>query len=408
MHRLVIGRFRGWVLLALVAALAAAAVPAVADPRKRLEEIERKQQSLDRKIDDALARKGRLLDRITVVDSERSKAEREVRSLDDRIAELNGDIVDVQIRLDRIQQQLAVLTADLEAILSRLVRRTNVFTDRAVATYKAGPAAYMDALLSSESVSDLVERYAYYESALDADATLLEEIKVLRAETEQQRDLVEAKEEQIAAAKRKLEDDRAEVAAMRARKADALASLRRALGAKRELLAQVESKRRSYVEAQRQLENDASRIESILAARASSSSPAPAVSNGGGRFAWPAAGPVTSGYGWRTHPIFGDRRFHSGIDIGAGYGATVVSGANGVVAFVGVMSGYGNVVVVDHGGGLATTYNHLSSFSVSSGQSVGRGTPVGAVGCSGYCTGPHLHFEVRVSGSPVDPMPYLR
>jgi murein DD-endopeptidase MepM/ murein hydrolase activator NlpD len=99
---------------------------------------------------------------------------------------------------------------------------------------------------------------------------------------------------------------------------------------------------------------------------------------------------------------------HTGVDIGAPYGATVVAASTGVVAYVGSMSGYGNVVVVDHGGGVATTYNHLSGFAVSSGQRVSRGQAVASVGCTGYCTGPHLHFEVRVGGSPVDPMPYLQ
>ena len=99
---------------------------------------------------------------------------------------------------------------------------------------------------------------------------------------------------------------------------------------------------------------------------------------------------------------------HTGIDIGASYGAPVISADAGTVAYVGAMSGYGNVVVIDHGGGLATTYNHLSAFGVSSGQTVGRGVYIANVGCTGYCTGPHLHFEVRINGSPVDPMPYLQ
>jgi murein DD-endopeptidase MepM/ murein hydrolase activator NlpD len=116
---------------------------------------------------------------------------------------------------------------------------------------------------------------------------------------------------------------------------------------------------------------------------------------------------VTSGFGYRIHPIFGTRRLHTGVDIGAPYGATVSACDSGTVAFAGVMSGYGNVIAIDHGGGFATTYNHLSGFAVQPGQSVSRGQSMGYVGCTGYCTGPHLHFEVRINGNPVDPMPYL-
>ncbi len=122
---------------------------------------------------------------------------------------------------------------------------------------------------------------------------------------------------------------------------------------------------------------------------------------------WPANGPKTSDYGWRTHPIFGTRRFHAGIDIGAGYGSAVVAAGTGTIVFVGMKGGYGNTVIVDHGGGIATLYAHQSQLAVGSGESVRRGEVVGYVGSTGYSTGPHLHFEVRVNGTPVDPMGYF-
>lgn len=397
-------RARGLVALALLLCLAAAAVPAAADPEDRLDQIERKKDDISRRIDDLVERKGRVLDKIGVVDNERGAVESQLRKLDDELATLSAEIDEVERRLTRSQQHLAVLSEELRVVLSDLVGRTDVFTERAIAAYKAGPTAYIDTLLSAEDIGDLVQRYAYYEAALDTDARLIEEIEVLRDATEQKRAEVERRKEEIALAKAELEKDRAAVATIRSARADVLARLEQVLDVKQSLLAQVESRKSHYQSIQEQLEDESNEIEQLLASR-SSGAPAP---TGGGQFAWPAAGPVTSPYGYRTHPIFGDRRLHTGIDIGAGYGATVVSAERGSVAYVGVMSGYGNVVVVDHGGGIATTYNHLSAFSVSSGQNVSRGTPVGAVGCSGYCTGPHLHFEVRVNGSPVDPMPYLQ
>ncbi|MDP9406001.1 MAG: M23 family metallopeptidase, partial [Actinomycetota bacterium] len=122
---------------------------------------------------------------------------------------------------------------------------------------------------------------------------------------------------------------------------------------------------------------------------------------------WPADGPKTSDYGWRTHPVFGTRRFHAGIDIGAGDGAPIVAVADATVVSAGERGGYGNTVVLDHGDGLATLYAHQSRLAVSAGETVSRGQVIGYVGSTGYSTGPHLHFEVRVNGEARDPMAYF-
>jgi murein DD-endopeptidase MepM/ murein hydrolase activator NlpD len=329
-------------------------------------------------------------------------AQAQVDQLDRKLGKLSHRIVEVRADLQDAQKHLAILTKELQQILARLDARMSAFTRRAIAAYIAGPAAYVDGILSSESFSDLIDRYAYYESALDTDSQLVEEITMLRDETENRRAEVEDKEERIAAAKLNLEKDRAAIAAVRHERAAVLAERRQVLSSKKSLLAEVESTKSRYQHLVAQLDADSARIRSLLSGSSVSSVP------GGGQLLWPTAGPVTSPYGYRTHPIYGDRRLHTGIDIGAPYGAQVVAADSGVVSFAGVMSGYGNVVVIDHGGGLATVYAHLSSYSVGGGQSVGRGSPIAAVGCTGYCTGTHLHFEVRINGNPVDPMPYLQ
>jgi murein DD-endopeptidase MepM/ murein hydrolase activator NlpD len=124
-------------------------------------------------------------------------------------------------------------------------------------------------------------------------------------------------------------------------------------------------------------------------------------------FLWPASGPVTSWFGFRIHPISGERRFHGGIDIGAPEGGRIRAVRSGVVRGAGPSGGYGNIVVIDHGRGLATLYAHQSRVLVASGQRVARGATIGYVGSTGYATGPHLHFEVRVNGEPRDPLGWL-
>ncbi len=156
--------------------------------------------------------------------------------------------------------------------------------------------------------------------------------------------------------------------------------------------------------------NAAAEARARAAAQASQSA-ATTVVHQVGRFLWPASGPLTSTFGWRMHPIFHVMRFQAGIDIGASYGAPVSAAADGVVTSAGDASGYGTLVVISHGtrGGqdLSTAYAHMSQLLVSVGQHVGRGQQVGAVGNEGNSTGPHLHFEVRLDGSPVDPLGYV-
>jgi murein DD-endopeptidase MepM/ murein hydrolase activator NlpD len=126
---------------------------------------------------------------------------------------------------------------------------------------------------------------------------------------------------------------------------------------------------------------------------------------------WPAPGRLTSRYGYREHPIYGDRRFHAGIDIGGGLGARVSAAESGIVTYAGYASGYGTLVVISHGtrGGrdVSTAYAHMGRLTVREGESLDRGEKVGEIGSEGNSTGPHLHFEVRLNGDPVDPLDYV-
>jgi murein DD-endopeptidase MepM/ murein hydrolase activator NlpD len=140
--------------------------------------------------------------------------------------------------------------------------------------------------------------------------------------------------------------------------------------------------------------------DSIRAAQARDTAGSPQTPSSSGLI-WPVSGPITSPFGWRWG------RMHEGIDIGVGYGTPIHAAAAGTVIYCGWESGYGNLVVIDHGGNLATAYGHQSSIAVSCGQHVDQGEVIGYVGCTGHCFGPHLHFEVRVDGNPVDPLGYL-
>ena len=387
-------------ILAGTLALASVGLPALAAPS--LDEVQRRKQRAAQRAAALDARGDSVASNLVELDRALVAAQKRVDELQGQLDELDGRISVKRRELTAAQKRMAVLTQELQVILGDLAERTDLFVNRAVAAYKAGPTAYVEGVLSSQSFNDLVDRYEYYESALDADAALIDEIGALQASVEARRAEVEEKEQQIYEAKIALERDRNAVALIHDERTAIMGERRAIVSAKQSLLSGIRHRQRHWEKVEARYQNQ---VQQLLAAASRASGPYP---SGGGQLLWPAAGPVTSGFGYRTHPIFGDTRFHSGIDIGAPYGAPVIASDGGQVIYAGVMSGYGNAIIVDHGGGLATTYNHLSSFLVSNGQSVSRGSQIGSVGCTGYCTGPHLHFEVRINGEAVDPMPYLQ
>jgi murein DD-endopeptidase MepM/ murein hydrolase activator NlpD len=396
---------RALLLPVLAACVALAAVPAVAGPRDRLDRLDEARRRVNAQLERVHASSGKLGAKIAALDRERAVVETRIHTLNRKLRGLDAAISAVRKRLMTKQLSLDLLGERLTAIESRLAEREDLFHERAVSAYMAGPAAGIETLLSSQDLSELLDRAAYYESALSADSALLGEIDSLEDQVTTKHEQLEASKDRIAADESALQEQRTRLALIRDRRADALAARQAAIATKKALFANLRSRADRLAGIERQLARESDSIEALLARRAAGSAP---VAADVGRLAWPASGPVTSGFGYRVHPIFGDRRMHTGIDIGAPYGAPVWAADAGTVVYAGTLSGYGNAVVVDHGGGLATTYNHLSAFEVTSGQRVARGEHIGAVGCSGYCTGPHLHFEVRVNGTPVDPMPYLR
>jgi murein DD-endopeptidase MepM/ murein hydrolase activator NlpD len=391
-------------VLCAVASLPASASDRVAKLHRRQQAVAARQRQLQHQIVQADRTQSGLLAKISTLDARRASVQKKVRSLDSSIGALDSRIAATRARLQASDHNLSVLTGQLQSILRKLDTRTQAFAARAVATYKAGPTAALDTLLSSQSFGDLMDRYTYYQSALATDTDLIHQIQTLQGATESRRSAVQAQRAAIVAAKDRLQSDRSTLAQQRTSKRVALGSLKSLISKKHAAVAQIETHKAQLKAGIAENDRESAQIAALLQAATGGSASS---ATGSGQLLWPAVGPITSPFGWRIHPIFHTREFHPGIDIGAPYGATVSAADAGTVEFAGTMTGYGNVLVIDHGGGLATLYGHLSAYSVSAGESVGRGAPIAKVGCTGWCTGPHLHFEVRVFGTPVDPMPYL-
>ncbi len=318
----------------------------------------------------------RLLGELEGVDRTKEQAER-------RLAELAAESRQTKTRAQGVAVRLAQTNQQLQSRRYRLGTRLREI-------YKYGQTGYLDVLLGADDFTSFIVHWHRVATIVSADATAIESYRV------------------EAARRRQLQTTLSEDQAyLRALTADAVARRQEIVTqerAKRTMLKRIQTERAAYERMVRELEvNSRDLGVMIRGAQAPPLRPHVAEARTPFGFMWPSRGAITSGFGLRRHPVWGIMHVHTGIDIAAVWGSPVLAASDGRVIYAGWFGGYGKIVVIDHGQGISTLYGHLSQSLVPSGEEVHRGQVIARVGNTGFSTGPHIHFEIRINGTPVDP-----
>jgi murein DD-endopeptidase MepM/ murein hydrolase activator NlpD len=392
---------------AVLVAAAGASGQSVTDRR---ESLDGKISALRSQIDTAKQKEGVLSTEIAAASTDISSLEGDIGSLTTQVAALESELAAHRARLARLQARFEEQTRDLERLRRDHDEAQRRLDARLVELYESEQADTLAIALQVQSLGELIDHIDFVNEIGRQDRRISATLKRLKIAMREARERTAEVKAQVAEATAVIADKTAEAQAARAELVARQAALEAARASKRELLVGVRDERHEDEEdldamlaASARL---AAQIQAVQSSSSTASSGAGATADGGDStpsssgLIWPVSGVLTSGFG----PRWG--RMHEGIDISAPTGTSVQAAAGGTVIYAGSLSGYGSIVVIDHGGGLSTAYAHLSAIWVGGG-SVSQGQGIGAVGCTGHCTGPHLHFEVRVNGSPVNPLGYL-
>lgn len=299
-----------------------------------------------------------------------------------------------QKRLKKADRAVRTATTRLLTAEERLALQRRRFARRIAASYRGGSVTYAHVLLASRNLSDFLDRQYYVNRVITRDAALVGDLRKAQSAVQRERERLLDRKAVLRTAHEENARRVARVASQAETRARLLEAIRRERALQERRLAQLEA---DSNEIQGTLEREMRRR--LANPRAYRTLP-----RWSGRLSRPAGGRVTSGFGYRYHPVLRYRRLHTGVDFAAGYGAGVYAAAPGEVFFASWRGGYGQCIIVLHGGGVSTLYAHLSAIRVRPGQRVRAGQNIGAVGSTGLSTGPHLHFEVRRNGVPVNPM----
>lgn len=315
----------------------------------------------------------------------------ELQQTEEKLEKTKEELGYVSLKLNQEIMKKAVVTENLKEAKKEFAKEQKELITRLTQIYKYGTIKYWEVLLESKDFWDFLTRVRFLKKILDKDIALLKRIKEIRDKiAKRQKELIE-KCKEISIIKGEVTKKKEEIGKQAKEKARILKSIK--------------EERAAYERALAELEQNSREIEAMIKKlEAAQKFRAYVPYKFKGSFIWPVSGRIVSGYGWRVHPIFKIRRFHTGIDISAASGTPIYAAASGVVIFSGWWGGYGKVVIIHHGSEITTLYAHCSEIIVSNNQEVRKGQIIGYVDSTGFSTGPHLHFEVRRNGSPVNPL----
>ena len=371
----------------VLAVLLSAAIPMITEAASQAE----LKKQLEQGEADLKQKKARLQN----VRSNISSTQADINSIDQEIARAESEISALEAAIAQTQQEIEETTVKLDEAEAECERFTETFKETGRVMYENRTTSYLEVLFGAESFSDFLNRLEMIRSVMNYDREILDEMV--------------AKKEAIAALKEELENKKAEQESSQALLANKKEQLAVSKETKEALLGDLredEKAAQQEVEAsEEEVESVRRQINSLLAQDTSG-----ITYTGNGKLGWPVPGRygISSYYGYRIHPISGVKKFHSGIDIPAPTGTSIVAAEDGVVIFAGWRGGYGNAVIINHGSGITTLYGHNSSITVSVGQKVSRGQTIAKAGSTGNSTGPHCHFEVQVGGNRQNPLSYVR
>jgi len=353
---------------------------------EQLEQIKKEKEATKKKIEEVKKKEQDYLNQV-------NKVEGQLLSSLDQLNTLNNNLADVKSDIDKTNIDLAVKENELSEIKKELEAKEAILNNRVASIYKNRSASLFEVLFKTKSFIEFLSRLKLMNLFAVQDAKIIEEIKDKRNATlSVKQSILELKEKQS-----QQRDNLEKLVTQAEEKKKEISGI---LDEKKDLLSSTRADKNALLAMEAQQTAKEQEIQRILESMRYGSAP-------NGKLMWPVAGRLWSGFGMRRHPIFGGMRMHTGIDLAAPNGTPVVAADGGQVIQVGYSGGYGNSVLIYHGGGFATFYAHLSGFAVGNGQMVKRGQVIGYVGATGWATGPHLHFEVRINGAAQNPLGYL-
>ena len=363
---------------AAVMTMSAAGTALADDLEEQLEELQQKAAEQQEITNEAQQRVDNISEQLRILQADVDEATAAYNEVSDQLTKVKAEIDDNTVLLEETERDLA--------------KRNVKLSKRVRDIYINGQISYIDVLFGAKDFSDFLTRMDILKRIIKHDYDLIMKVKADR--------------QVVMDTRAKLEQDKADVEVLVTNAEEKQAVMLEKKREQQALLDKAQYDKEVSEQAYEEIMAASQEITNMIR-RSQMSSSGYASVTGSGAMIWPLDGPITSEFGWRTHPIFGTQRYHSGLDIGGDYGLPIVAAASGTVIHSGWISGYGYTVIIDHGGGITTLYGHNSSLSVDVGDVVSQGQTIALCGSTGNSTGPHCHFEVRENGEPVSPYGYL-